>query len=134
MLKYLFSFEGINWWTLLGSLGLNFFVSLLAAGLGMFLGTNPGTADFYTRFGAPLTIVVYFILAGVAGYVTGKIAGEYQVRHAFMGSLGGAIPLLAAGVLTINPMALMLAVIAVAGNLNGAIRSIPKPKYTRPDR
>lgn len=134
MFRYLFSFEGINWWTLLGGLGLNFILTLFTAMGGAYLGTNPGTADFYAQFGAPITVVAYFLLTGLVGFVTGKIAGEYQVRHAFMGSLGGLVPLLVVGVLTFTPMALMLAVVGVAGNMNGGMLSVPKPKYTRPDR
>jgi MFS family permease len=134
MLRHLFSFEGVNWWTLLGGLGLNFVLTLFASLGGAYLSTNPPTADFYARFGAPLMIIVVFLLCGVAGFITGKISDEYQVKHAFLASLGAAVPFLIGAVLLLNPMQMMLAAIAVAGNMNGGMLSVPKPKYTRPER
>ena len=134
MLKYLFSFEGVNWWTLLGGLGLNFVLTLFASLGGAYLSTNPATADFYGQMGAPLMILVIFLLGGVAGFITGKIAGEHAVKHAFLGSLGAAVPFLIGAVLLLSPMQLMLAAVAVAGNMNGGMLSVPKPKYTRPER
>lgn len=134
MLKHLFSLDSVNWWTLLGGLGLNFVLTLLASLGGAYFATNPATADFYGQMGAPLMILVIFLLCGVAGFVTGKIAGEYHVKHAFLASLGAAVPLLVGGVLLFSPMQLMLAAVAVAGNMNGGMLSVPKPKYRRPER
>lgn len=134
MFKYLFNFDGINWWTLLGGLGLNFVLTLFAAGAGAALASNPNISTFYSNFGPPLLLLVIFLLCGVAGFVIGKIAGENQVKHAFMSSLGAVAPLLASAVLAMDVMLLLAALIAVAGNLNGGIMSVPKPKYSRPER
>jgi hypothetical protein len=137
MLRHLFSFDGINWWTLLGGLGLNFVLTLFAAFAalgGAYLSANPATAEFYGQFGAALMIVVIFVLCGLAGFVVGKIADENRVKHAFLASLGAAVPFLFTGILSFNPLQVMMAAVAVAGNLNGGMLSVPKPKYTRPDR
>jgi hypothetical protein len=134
MLRHLFSFDGINWWTLLGGLGLNFVLTLFAALGGAYLSANPATAEFYGQFGDALMIVVIFVLCGLAGFVVGKIADENRVKHAFLASLGAAAPFLFTGILWSNPLLVMMAAVAVAGNLNGGMLSVPKPKYTRPDR
>ena len=76
MLRHLFSFDGINWWTLLGGLGLNFVLTLFAALGGAYLSANPATAEFYGQFGDALMIVVIFVVCGLAGFVVGKIADE----------------------------------------------------------
>ena len=134
MLKHLFSFDGVNWWTLLGGLGLNFVLTMFASLGGAYFATNPATEEFYGQFGAPIMIIVIFLMCGVAGFITGKIADDYHVKHAFLASLGAAVPLLAGGVLLFNPMQVMLAAVAVAGNMNGGMLSVPKPRYTRPEQ
>lgn len=134
MLRYLFSFDGINWWTLLGGLGLNFVLTMFASLGGAYFSTNPATEAFYGQYGAPIMIVVIFLLCGLAGFVTGKIADENHVKHAFLASLGAAVPFVFGAVLLLNPMQMMMAAVAVAGNMNGGMLSVPKPKYTRPDR
>lgn len=134
MLRHLFSFDGVNWWTLLGGLGLNFVLTMFASLGGAYLSANPATEAFYGQFGAPMMIIVIFLMCGVAGFVTGKIADEYHIKHAFLASLGAAVPFFIGGLLLFSPMQVMLAAVAVAGNMNGGMLSVPKPKYTRPER
>ena len=134
MFRHLFSFDGVNWWTLLGGLGLNFVLTMFISLGGAYLSTNPATEAFYGQFGAPLMIVVVFLFCGLAGFVTGKIADENHVKHAFLASLGAAVPFFIGGLLLFSPIQMMVAAVAVAGNMNGGMLSVPKPKYTRPDR
>jgi len=72
------------------------------------------------------------ICCGLSGYVTGKIADDVPLKHAFISSLGAVVPLVASAVLSFNIMALMMAAVAVTGNFNGGMLAIPKPKYRPP--
>ena len=126
MFRDMLNFNGVNWWTLLGGLGLNFVITTFLSLFGTYLSANEGTADLYGRFGAPLMVLVLFAACVLSGWVIGKIADDEPVKHAFLSSLGALFPLLFAAVMTFNPMLLMMAAIAAAGNLNGGMLSVPR--------
>lgn len=129
----LFNFRGINWWVLLGGLGANFIVFVIFGIGGAYLASNEATAGFYQSYGPPLMVIVLFLACGLAGWVTGKISDEYPVKHAFISSLGAVTPLLFMAIMSLNPMMLVLAGVAAAGNLNGGMLSVRKRHYYGPD-
>jgi len=133
MFDDLFNFRGINWWTLLGGLGLNYLISTALSFAGAFLAVNKATADFYLRYGAPLMVLAMFLACVLAGFIIGKIADDVPLKHALISSLGAVAPLVLASMRGLNPMLLMLALVAIAGNLNGGMLAMPRPK-NRPPR
>jgi fucose 4-O-acetylase-like acetyltransferase len=132
MFRDLFNFRGINWWTLLGGLGFNVLIVIFVGLGGAYFGVTESTTEFYQRFGAPVIILVIFLACGLSGFITGKLADDVPVKHAFISSLGSAVPLLALGVLALDPMVLMLALVAAAGNLNGGMLSMPRRRHYNP--
>ena len=130
----LLNFRGINWWTLLGGMGFNFLVATLSALVGAYLGANEGTAELYAQFGSALLILIIFLGCLLAGFITGKIADDVPLKHAFLSSLGAFVPLVFAGTMTFNPLLLMTAAVAVAGNFNGGILAQPASQRRRRPR
>jgi hypothetical protein len=129
----MFSFQRINWWTLVGGVGLNLFISLMTALLGTYLSLDEKTADFYMQFGQPLMMLAVFLLCGLAGFVISRLADDVPLKHAFLSSMGAFVPFMAVAILSINIVMFMVALIAVAGGLNGGFLGLPKRHY-RPDR
>ena len=134
MFRNLLNLEGINWWTLLGGLGLNFVIATGISITSAVLSEIETTKDFYQRYGLPLVVLAIFLACGFAGYIVAKIADDQPLKHAFWASLGAVAPLLFAAVLSMcqNPMLFMLAVVAAAGALNGGMLAIPRPRYRPP--
>jgi len=132
MFKQLLNFNGINWWTLLGGLGLNFVITAITSLAGAYLATNESTAEFYTKFGPPLMVIWLFLACALAGYIVGKIADDLSLKHAFWSSLGAVVPLLAGALLFFNPMQFMLAGVALAGAINGGMFATPRPHHSPP--
>ncbi|MBC7234337.1 MAG: hypothetical protein H5T69_00730 [Chloroflexi bacterium] len=130
----LFNFQGINWWTLLGGLGLNFVITAIASIFGAYLGSNEATAGFYQQYGAPLMVLVVFIACVGAGYITAKIADDVPTKHAFISSLGAVVPFIFVAVLSFNPLLFMMAAVAAAGNLNGGMLAAPRRRHSGPPR
>ena len=128
----LLNFQGINWWTLLGGMGLNFVITMFSSLLGAYLSANEATATFYQQAGPPLMVLAIFVACGVAGFITGKISDDVPVKHAFLSSIGAVSPFLFVAVMSFNPMPVMLALVAAAGNLNGGMLSTPRPRYQPP--
>ena len=132
MLSDLLNFQGINWWTLLGGLGLNFVITIFASLCCDYLATNESTADIYLQIGPVLMVLVIFIACGLAGFIVAKIADDVPLKHAVWSCLGAIVPFIAGAVLFFNPMQFMLAGVALAGAFNGAMLAIPRPRYRRP--
>ena len=132
MFSDLLNFEGINWWTLLGGIGLNFIVTMFSSLGGAYLASNDATSEFYRQYGSPLMVLAIFASCILAGYITGKIADDVPLKHAFVSSLGAVAPFLFLAVTTFNLMALMMAAVAVAGNLNGGRLALPRRQYGPP--
>ncbi len=134
MFKNLLNFQGINWWTLLGGLGLNFVIVTGISIGGLYLSVNEATANFYQNYGPILVILLIFLACGLAGYVVARIADDEPLKHAFWSSMGAAVPLLLGAVLAMcqNPMQFMLVLVAVAGALNGGMLATPRPRYRPP--
>ena len=72
MIGDLFNFRGINWWTLLGGLGLNFIIVTVVALVGAGMGVGENT--LYGQIGLPLMLVAVFLGCGLAGFIVAKIA------------------------------------------------------------
>ncbi|MFH1086870.1 MAG: hypothetical protein V1772_14065, partial [Chloroflexota bacterium] len=126
MLNNLLNFQGVNWWTLLGGMGLNFVITIVFSIAGAYFGSNEATLNVYAQVGPPLLVLGVFLGCLLAGFITGKLADENPIKHAFLASLGAFVPYVAVGVMSLNPMILMLAAVAVAGNLNGGILAQPR--------
>ena len=127
MLRNLLSFDGINWWTLLGGLGLNFIISMGLSLTGTFL-ASAGEEGWYAQLGAPLMVLAMFLLGLAAGWLIAKIADNEPVKHAFLSALGAVVPLLFAAVMSFNPIPFMMAAVALAGNLNGGLLAVRRPR------
>jgi hypothetical protein len=134
MFSDLFNFRGINWWTLVGGLGLNFVISTFTSLFGAYLATNESTSAMYGQFGILLMGVLLFIACGLAGFVIAKIADDVPIKHALWSSLGAVVPFLAVAVLSLNPMLFVFGGLAAAGNLNGGMMGTPKPHYRGPQK
>ncbi len=132
MLRHLFSFDRINWWTLLGGLGLNFVIATFSSLIGAYYASVEHTAEFYATYGPPLMVLGVFVTCGIAGWIIAKISDDVPIKHAFLSGLGAAVPYTAAAVLSFNIGLLMFAVIALAGNMNGGMLAMPRPR-TRSD-
>ena len=129
MFKDLFNLKGINWWTLLGGLGLNFMISVTIALAGTYLAQHAVYGATYERIGQPAVMLLMFLLCGVAGFGIAKIADNVPLKHAFVSSLGAAAPMVAAFFLGPSIIVLMMAAVAVAGNLNGAMLAAPRRRH-----
>lgn len=122
--------EGLNWWLLGGGFGISFVAVGLAAVLGGFVGTI--ATEFYLTWGPVLSVILVFLLCALAGYVTAKFADVYPMKHALWGSMGAVIPLVVGAVLLVHPFLIMLALVSVAGALNGGRLAIPKRRHAPP--
>ncbi len=127
LLKHVWSFENVNWWVLVGGLGANVLIAALVTMLGAYWGTAEEGGGWYALYGAPVMLLGVFLGCILAGVVVSRMAGDVPLRHAFLSSLGAAAAFVLGALLTLNYMLLLLAVVAVLGNLNGAMLSLPKP-------
>jgi len=132
MFRDLLNFQGVNWWTLLGGLGLNFVITMLTSLFGAYLSSAESTSGFYQQAGPPLMVLIIFLGCGLAGFVVAKIADDVPLKHALWSSLGAVVPFIFGAVLLFSPMQIMLAVVAVAGAFNGGIIGSPRPRYRPP--
>jgi hypothetical protein len=131
LFKHLLSFEQIDWWVLAGGIALNVIIATVSALLGAYWSVSEATADAYASYGPLVMLLGVFLLCFAAGALVSRMSPEVPLRHAFISSLGAAALYLVAGVLTFTPTLLMVAVVAVAGNLNGAMLALPRPHSRR---
>jgi len=131
MLKHLLSLEDVNWWLLAGGMALNVGIAVLATILGAYLSLAEGSAEAYALYGAPLVMLGVFVASLLSGALIGRLSDQVPLRHAFLSGLGGAAAFIFGAVFTLNYMLLLLAVVAVLGNLNGAMLALPRP-HSRP--
>lgn len=129
MFKELFNFRGVNWWTLLGGIGLNFVITLFISLAGAYFATEGAMSEAYQQYGALLMTLAIFIGCGLAGFVIAKIADDVPVKHSFLSSLGAFVPLVVMAALTFSPYTLMLGAVAVAGGLNGGMLAVRRRHY-----
>jgi|YNPNPStandDraft_1061719.scaffolds.fasta_scaffold75283_2 uncharacterized protein YacL len=132
MFKQLLNFEGINWWTLLGGLGLNFIITILVGLLSIYLQATSPEGGFFAMFGAPIMVLIFFLACTLGGFIVGKVAGDEPVKHALWSSLGAVVPLLVASVMMMNLNTLMFPIIALAGAVNGGMLAMPRRRYSPP--
>ncbi len=132
MLRSLFNFQRVNWWVLLSGAGFNLIITLVTALVGAYLANNESTAEAYARWGQPLIMLAIFLLCGVTGWLVAKIADDVPLKHAFLAGMGAFLPFLTMAMLTFSPIFLMLAVVALAGALNGGLLGVPRRHY-RPE-
>jgi hypothetical protein len=128
MLKSWMDMKGVNWVLLGGGFGISFVAVGMAAVLGGYLGST--IPDFYQQWGAVLNVLLVFLLCGFAGFVTARFSDAYPMKHAFWSALGAVIPLVAGAVVLFNPFLIVLALVAMAGALNGGRLGIPR-RHTR---
>jgi len=124
MFRDMLNFKGINWWTMVGGLGTFFISSMGLSLLGTYFATTSGENGWYPQFGAPLMVLLAFVIGGLAGWLIAKIADDEPMKHAMFSSLGAVVPLIAAAVMTINVVPFMMAAVMFAGSLNGAMLSM----------
>jgi hypothetical protein len=126
MLRDLLNFQRINWWVLIAAVGLNFMVSVMSALVGAYLASSPSTEAFYGQYGQPLMLVAILLFCGLLGFVIARIADDVPIKHAILGSLGAVVPFVSMAILSLNVMLLMLGIVAIAANLNGAVLGLPR--------
>ena len=108
--------------------------SLIVALAGTYFAQHETYGAAYEAYGQPVVMLAIFLLCGVAGFGIAKIADSLPLKHALLSSMGAAVPMLAAFVLGPNVIVLMMAIVAVAGNLNGAMLAAPRRRsYGGPD-
>ena len=130
MFKDLFNFRDVNWWVLLAGLGLNFISITGLAIFGTYLAeTSP---DFFRQWGLALMVLGVFVFCFIAAFIAGKTAGDQELKHALLSSLGAVVPLFVTGVLALNPMQFMMVAVAVAGAVNGGMLATPKRRHSPP--
>jgi multidrug transporter EmrE-like cation transporter len=134
MLRDLLNFEGVNWWVLLGGLGLNFITTVMVGLVDIYLRTLESISEFYGNYGAPFMVLVMFLACALVAFIVGKIADDLPLKHAVWSALGAVVPLLLGAVLFVNPNTLMLAIMAVAGAFNGGLLATPRRRYGPPPR
>ncbi|MGI6368631.1 MAG: hypothetical protein ACOX2L_09830 [Anaerolineae bacterium] len=129
LLKHVLSFQDVDWWVLAGGIALNLGIALLATILGAYLAIAPHTAEQYALMGPPVMLLAVFLASLGAGALIARMAYQVPLRHAFIGSIGGAGAFIVGAVVSLNYMLLILALVCILGNLNGAILGLPKPHY-----
>lgn len=133
LFKHVMSFENVNWWVLAGGLALNVIIAAVSTIAGAILSLAESTAAAYASYGAPLMLLGVFLACLLVGAIISRMADDVPVRHAFISSLGAATAFLLGALFTLNYMLLLVAVVAMAGNLNGAMLALPKPHAPRRD-
>lgn len=127
LLKHVMSFDDVNWWLLAGGIALNVGIAAFATILGAYWSLSETTAEAYALYGPPLMLLGVFVATLLAGALVSRMAYQVPLRHAFLSSLGAAGAFVFGAVISLNYMLLLLAVVAVLGNLNGAMLALPKP-------
>jgi hypothetical protein len=131
LLRHVMSFENVNWWLLVSGFGANIIVASVATILGAYLASSESTTAWYALSGAPLMLLGVFVATLLAGTVVCRSADDVPLRHAFLSSLGAVAPFVLGALFTLNYMLLMLALVAVLGNMNGAMVALPRPHGRR---
>ena len=127
LLKHVMSLENVNWWILAGGVALNVIIAAVSTIAGAALSLTESTAEAYANYGAPLMLLGVFLACLVVGAVISRMADDVPLRHAFLSSLGAAAAFVLGALFTLNYVLLMVAVVAIAGNMNGAMLALPKP-------
>jgi hypothetical protein len=126
--KSLVNFSGLNYWLLASGIGLNLIFTFIIIFLSFdSLTTNPQAPELI-QIGL---MVAIFFSTFLTGWLLGRMADDNRgPTYGLIGSLGSVgliIPLL----LPAGILGFLLAVVALAGGLNGGIMSLPRKKDQR---
>lgn len=121
MLRYLFSLDRVNLWVLLGGAGLNLLIALSSSLVSAYFALAGDERGPLQPLLPPLMLLGVFLACGLAGWIIAKISEDVPLRHAFLAALGAAVPYTYFGLTWLNPWLLILGLVAVAGNVNGAL-------------
>jgi hypothetical protein len=126
-LKRVFDPEGLNWWTIVSGMGMNFVLTSLLFLVLIAVSSGSGPAEEGTPTGALppglLTLAMSvggFLIPLLTAYVCGRISGERYMTYAFY-PLVGYLILAVPGVLYAGMFGLLLVLFGVLGAFNGAM-------------
>jgi len=113
--KRIFEPQGLNWWTIVSGIGMNFVVTaLLFITMAVVSGENMGGA-LYTL----IMSVCGFLIPMTTAYICGRLADERYMTYA-MYPLIGYLILAVPGILFAGVFGLLMVAFGVLGAFNGA--------------
>lgn len=118
-LKYIFNLRGINGWHLANTLGWNFLgTSAVLLAIYYLLEKNPTRIVFFQIF----LLIGFFLVPLTGGLLFGRLAGDNRgLTYGVVGSLVSVALSLFLVLPSGGILGVMLAIIAVAGGLNGGL-------------
>lgn len=122
MIKKILNLKGINYWYLASAIALNLFWTIAIA---LFLSTLLlKQVQDSTGLMPVILLLATFLGPFMIGWVVGNMAADLRgPTYGVYGSLGGAVILLAVASST-GSMGFILAIVAIAGGLNGGMVSL----------
>ena len=125
-LKEIFNLQGINLWHIASSVGWN--ILWTSASLLVTYYTLEKIPEAVTIFQIGLMLVV-FLVSLTAGYIFGRLADDGRgMTYGAIGSLGSVALALFIVLPSGGILGLKLAIIAIAGGLNGGLFSLRKSR------
>jgi len=124
-LRDIFNFRGINLWHLVNSVGWNILWTGGSMFFAMYFINKSQDAGLIIQLGLMISI---FLGPFTSGLLFGKLAGDGRgLTYGVIGSLGSVLLALFLVLPGGGMLGLMLAVIALAGGINGGLLSLRKP-------
>jgi len=107
--------QGLNWWTIVSGMGMNFLLMVfLSLGLMMFATEETSSAVFIT-----IVSLGSFLIPLLTAYICGRISDERYMAYAIY-PLAGFMVLAVPGVVTVGLSGLLVIGFGVMGAINGA--------------
>ena len=107
--------QGLNWWTIVSGLGMNFILTILLFLLLAYAATLGVHEVAYTLLMCLGAVTIPLLTA----YVCGRIAGERYLSYAFY-PLAGYLILTVPGILYVGMFGILMVIFGVLGAFNGA--------------
>jgi len=125
MLRDIMNTDDINWFMVLGSLGLNYVLFKTTEILGLLLLSSEQLFSLYD-----LLITLSAFLAGLlAGFITAKFAPDRPFKYAIWGIPGILAPFLFMALQTASILFVIAGLVGAMGTFNGGILGTGKPKH-----
>jgi hypothetical protein len=125
MLRDIMNTDDINWFMVLGSLGLNYVLFKTTEILGLLLLSSEQLFSLYD-----LLITLAAFAAGLlAGFITAKFAPDRPLKYAVWGIPGILAPFLFMALQTASILFVIAGLVGAMGTFNGGILGTGKPKH-----
>ncbi len=119
-LRRIFDLQGLNWWYVIGGMGMNFILSIVLAMLRIrFLNFEQEQTQAMVE--QTVLMLGTFVITLLTGWLVGKMAGEKGPTYGIVCSAGSLMVIVPS--FGISLITLMLVVISLAGGLNGGLMS-----------